>query len=195
MKNMKYQTSLISRRELLHAFTATVATAAMAVPTYSNAATFLRGSGDIRRIKMYSNQSGETLDMIYWIEGKYIKDALAEVDWFMRDLRKNKSYMIDTRTVDIISATQRILETQSPLHLLSGYRTESTNKLLRSRLGGGVAKKSLHLIGQAADISLPGRSVNQIARAAALCAAGGVGKYSKSHFVHIDCGKIRIWGQ
>ena len=126
MKNMKYQTSLISRRELLHAF---AATAAAAVPTYSNAATFLRGSGDIRRIKMYSNRSGETLDMIYWIEGKYIEDALTEVDWFMRDLRKNKSYMIDTRTVDIISATQRILETQSPFHLLSGYRTESTNKL------------------------------------------------------------------
>ena len=54
MKNMKYQTSLISRRELLYAF---AATAAAAVPTYSNAATFLRGSGDIRRIKMYSNRS------------------------------------------------------------------------------------------------------------------------------------------
>ena len=72
---------------------------------------------------------------------------------------------------------------------------KSTNKLLRSRLGGGVAKKSLHLLGQAADISMPGRTVNQVARAAAKCAGGGVGKYSGSQFVHIDCGEIRVWGE
>ena len=62
-------------------------------------------------------------------------------------------------------------------------------------MGGGVAKKSLHLLGQAADISMPGRTVNQVARAAAKCAGGGVGKYSGSQFVHIDCGEIRVWGE
>ena len=189
---MKYKTSLISRRHLLQSF---AATSTFLAPNYLNANTFLNGPNDIRRIKMYSLRSGESIDMIYWIEGKYIKDALTEVDWFMRDLRKNKSYEIDTRTIDIISATQRVLNTQSPLHLLSGYRTKSTNKLLRSRLGGGVAKKSLHLLGQAADISMPGRTVNQVARAAAKCAGGGVGKYSRSQFVHIDCGEIRVWGE
>ena len=189
---MNNTSSLISRRALLQSF---AATAVIAAPNYSNAASFLKDAGDIRRVKMFSTRSGESIDMIYWIEGEYIKDALSEIDWFMRDLRKNKQFTIDTRTVDIIAATQRILDVHSPFLLLSGYRTKHTNTFLRSRFGGGVAKKSLHLTGQAADINMPGRTVNQIARAAAKCSAGGVGKYSSSHFVHIDCGKIRLWGR
>ena len=85
---MKYETSLISRRHLLRSF---AAIPALSAPNYLNASTFLNGPNNIRRIKMYSLRSGESIDMIYWIEGKYIKDALTEVDWFMRDLRKNKS--------------------------------------------------------------------------------------------------------
>ena len=59
----------MTRRALLGAFAATALTAA---PTYSNAAGFLRGGGDIRRIRMYSGRTGERIDMIYWIEGQYI---------------------------------------------------------------------------------------------------------------------------
>ena len=111
----------------------------------------------------------------------------------MRDWRQNKEKPIDTRTVDIIAASMRLLETETPFQMLSGYRTSSTNKLLRSR-SRNVAKKSLHMVGQAADLRMQGRSVRQIARAAASCSAGGVGRYSRSNFVHVDCGIKRIWG-
>ena len=180
-----------SRRVLLGAF---AATALVAAPTYTNAAGFLRGAGDIRRIKMYSTQTDETLDMVYWIEGDYIRDALTEVSWFMRDWRQNKMRMIDTRTVDIISASQQLLDTSSPFLMLSGYRTLATNALLRAK-SRNVAKKSLHISGQAADLRMQGKSVHQIARAASYCAAGGVGRYSRSNFVHIDCGENRLWGK
>ena len=180
-----------SRRGLLRAF---AATALVAAPTYTNAAGFLRGAGDIRRIKMYSTQTDETLDMVYWIEGEYIRDTLAEVNWFMRDWRQNKMRMIDTRTVDIISASQQLLDTSSPFLMLSGYRTLATNAFLRSR-SRKVAKKSLHLYGQAADLRMQSKSVHQIAQAASYCAAGGVGLYSSSDFVHIDCGETRLWGK
>lgn len=183
--------SSLSRRGLLKAF---AATAVAAAPTYSNAAGFLRGSGDIRSIKMYSSRTGENIDMIYWIEGHYIKDALKEVNWFMRDWRQNQGRSMDTRTVDIIAASQRLLRTEQPFMLLSGYRTQKTNKMLRAR-GRGVAKRSLHMEGKAADLRLQGRSVRQIARAAASCGAGGVGRYSGSNFVHVDCGTVRSWGR
>ena len=49
----------MTRRALLGAF---AATAVAAAPTYSNAAGFLRGGGDIRRIKMYSGRTGERID-------------------------------------------------------------------------------------------------------------------------------------
>ena len=190
-QRMTDQPSVISRRGLLGAY---APTALIAAPSYSNAAGFLRGAGDIRRLKMYSRRTGESLDVIYWIEGDYIKDALTEVNWFMRDWRRDRSRAIDTRTVDIIAATQQLLDTPTPFLMLSGYRTAETNALLRKR-SRGVAKNSLHMKGQAADLRMQGKSVRQVARAAASCAAGGVGRYSRSNFVHIDCGEKRLWGR
>ena len=180
----------MTRRALLGAFAATVVSAA---PTYSNAAGFLRGGGDIRRIRMYSGRTGERIDMIYWIEGEYIKDAVAEVNYFMRDWRTDGVKSIDLRTVDIMAAAHNLLDVNEPYMLLSGYRSPQTNAMLRSR-SRGVAKNSLHVRGQAADLRLSSRSVNQMARAALACQGGGVGLYSGSNFVHMDCGVVRSWG-
>ncbi len=143
---------------------------------------------------MYSPRTGEKIDMIYWIEGDYIKDAVDEVNRFMRDWRTNDVKAIDLRTIDIMAASHNLLDVTEPYMLLSGYRSPKTNAMLRSR-SGGVAKNSLHLKGQAADLRLSSRSVSQMARAAASCRAGGVGQYSGSNFVHMDCGPIRSWGR
>ena len=183
-------TSGMTRRALLSAFAATTVAAA---PTFSNAAGFLRGGGDIRRIRMYSGRTGERIDMIYWIEGEYIKDAVKEVNYFMRDWRTDGVKSIDLRTIDIMAAAHNLLDVNEPYMLLSGYRSPQTNAMLRSR-SGGVAKNSLHMRGQAADLRLASRSVSQMAKAAIACRGGGVGKYSGSNFVHMDCGVVRSWG-
>ena len=181
----------ISRRGLLRAF---AATAVAAAPTFSNAFGILRGSGDIRRVRMHSGRTGESIDTIYWIEGDYIPEALAEINNFMRDWRTGRSVSIDTRAIDIMAASHNLLDADTPYLMLSGYRSPTTNAMLRSR-SRSVARNSLHMKGQAADLRLSGRSVGQIAKAAISCSAGGVGKYSRSNFVHMDCGPIRIWGR
>ncbi len=183
-------TTGMTRRALLGAFAATAVTAA---PTFANAAGFLRGAGDIRRLKMYSGRTGERIDMIYWIEGKYIADAVNEINYFMRDWRTDDVYKMDIRNYDIMAAAHNLLNVNEPYMLLSGYRSPKTNTMLRSR-SGGVAKNSLHMRGQAADLRLGSRSVRQIAKAAAVCRGGGVGRYSGSNFVHMDCGTVRTWG-
>jgi len=181
----------MTRRGLLGAFAATLVTAA---PTYSKAAGLLRGAGDIRRLRMYSGRTGERLDMIYWIEGDYVADAVDEINHFMRDWRTNDIKKIDMRTMDIMAAAHNLMDVHEPYMLLSGYRCPKTNAMLRSR-SSGVAKNSLHMKGKAADLRLASRSVNQMARAASACKAGGVGRYSKSDFVHMDCGPVRSWGK
>lgn len=181
----------LTRRALLGAFAATTVAAA---PTFSNAAGFLRGGGDIRRIRMYSGRTGERIDMIYWIEGKYIKDAVKEVNYFMRDWRTDGVKSMDLRTVDIMAAAHNLMDANEPYMLLSGYRSPKTNAMLRSR-SGGVAKNSLHMKGQAADLRLSSRSVSQMSKAAIACRGGGVGRYSGSNFVHMDCGVVRSWGR
>ncbi len=188
MANSK--TTGITRRGLLGAFAATAITAA---PTFSQAAGFLRGGGDVRRLSMFSGRTGERIDTIYWIDGEYIGEALREINTFMRDWRTSQAINMDTRAIDIMAASARLMDTDQPYQLLSGYRSPQTNALLRSR-SRGVARNSLHMKGQAADLRLAGRSVSQMARAAASCRAGGVGKYSGSNFVHMDCGVVRTWG-
>lgn len=186
---MADQKNGFNRRALLQAFAATAVTAA---PTFANAASFLKGSGDIRRIKMYSGRTGEHLDMVYWVDGKYIQDAMDEINSFMRDWRTNSVKRIDHRTIDIMAASHNLMSVSEPYLLLSGYRSPQTNAQLRSR-SRGVAKNSLHMKGQAADLRLSSRSVAQMANAAQSCHAGGVGRYYGSNFVHMDCGDIRTW--
>ena len=178
-----------SRRGLLAAFAATMVTAA---PTTSNAFGFLRGAGDIRRIKMYSGRTGESIDTVYWIEGEYVPEALKEITYFMRDWRNDKVKVIDPRTVDIAAASHRLMETNEPYMMLSGYRSPETNAMLRSR-SRGVARNSLHMSGMAADLRMKSRSVSQMFAAASACNAGGVGRYYGSNFVHMDCGQVRTW--
>ncbi len=142
---------------------------------------------------MYSGRTGEMIDSIYWIEGEYIKEVMQEVTYFMRDWRTDELHGIDMRTIDIMSAAHNLLDATEPYTLFSGYRSPSTNAMLRAR-SSGVARNSLHMQGQAADLHLQSRSVNQMARAAEACRAGGVGRYSGSQFVHMDCGAVRSWG-
>ena len=181
----------MTRRGMLKAF---AATALVAAPTYANAAGFLRGAGDVRKLTMHSGRTGERIDTIYWIEGEYIGEALREISLFMRDWRTSEAIQIDTRNIDIMAASHRLLDTGEPYQLLSGYRSPQTNSMLRNQ-SRGVARNSLHMKGQAADLRLSGRSVSQIARAAISCNAGGVGRYSGSNFVHMDCGQVRTWGR
>lgn len=180
---------LFTRRGLLGAF---AAASVVAAPTFSNAAGFLRGAGDIRKISLVSRRTGERCNTIYWIEGEYIPEALKEINFFMRDWRQNEVKAIDTRTIDIMAAAHGLLDTNEPYQMLSGYRSPRTNNLLRSK-SRGVAKNSLHMQGKAADLRLGSRSVTQISKAATACHAGGVGRYGGSNFVHMDCGPVRTW--
>lgn len=181
----------LTRRGLLTAF---AATAVASAPTFSKAAGFLRGGGDIRQISMYSGRTGEAINTIYWIDGDYIPEAMSEISYFMRDWRRNETTRIDARTIDIMAASHRLLDVDEPYTMLSGYRSPQTNAMLR-KSSSRVARNSLHMEGKAADLRLRSRSVSQIYRAAVSCHAGGVGKYSGSNFVHMDCGDIRQWGR
>jgi uncharacterized protein YcbK (DUF882 family) len=182
--------SLISRRKLLGVF---AATAVVAAPTYANAFGVLRGAGDIRRLRMYSGRTGESLDAIYWIEGEYIPQVLKEINYFMRDWRNDKAVKMDPHNFDIMAAAHRLTDSDEAYMLLSGYRSPETNAMLREN-SRGVARNSLHLLGQAADLRLASRSMKELANAAEACGAGGVGRYSRSNFVHMDCGSVRHWG-
>ena len=137
---------------------------------------------------MYSQRTGESIDAIYYVDGKYIPEVLAEVTHFMRDWRRNEAMNYDPRNIDILAATLKLMDTEEPYLMISGYRTPQTNRMLR-----GAARDSYHMRAMAADVRLRSRDIRQISGAAAACKGGGIGVYGRSNFVHMDCGPIRTW--
>ncbi|MCY3726908.1 MAG: DUF882 domain-containing protein [Rhodobacteraceae bacterium] len=191
---MEENKSSFNRRSFLLGTGATALLITTSAPVYSKAPGFLKGAGIYRQLQMYNGQTNENIKMVYWIEGKYIPDALDEISKFMRDWRQNRWKQIDKRTINILSAVHKILETNEPIQLLSGYRTVATNEMLRKRSPRSVSKNSYHTLGMAADVRVKGVSTNKLAKAGETCRSGGVGRYSRSSFVHFDCAKIRSWG-
>ncbi len=145
-----------------------------------------------RSLAFYNTHTAEKLDVVYWAQGKYRKQALAEIDHILRDHRTGEVKPIDTRLLDLAHALGKSLGVRGPFHVISGYRSPKTNAILRAN-GNGVASKSLHLQGKALDIRLPGCDLSTLRRAAIDLKGGGVGTYRGPNFVHIDVGRIRYW--
>jgi uncharacterized protein YcbK (DUF882 family) len=185
-------TATFSRRAVIRGALACAAVSC-AAPVLA-APSRLTGAGDIRTIRLFNPRTGDRLNSVYWVEGEYIPEVMAEIDWLMRDWRSDSVKPIARKTVDIIAATHRLLETSEPFTVYSGYRTPQTNRLLRSK-SRGVARNSYHIKAMAADLHMEARSVSKIARAAQALGGGGVGRYSRSDFVHMDCGPVRSWGR
>ena len=150
---------------------------------------------NVRTLSFDCTNTGEQLnDVDYWIEGQYVPDALCEIDDALRDYRNDEVYPIATRLLDLMHQLGRKLETDCRFELTSGYRSPETNAALHE-LDAGVASNSLHMKGEAADITLPGRSLAQLHEAALALRLGGVGYYPapEDDFLHVDIGRVRRW--
>ena len=93
---------------------------------------------------------------------------------------------------DLLHRLHQVMDSTEPFEIISGYRSSKTNKMLANK-SRGVAKKSLHMRAMAADISLPGRDLENLYWAARTLKRGGTGFYAKSGFIHVDCGRVRFW--
>lgn len=189
MRNTSEIRTRINRRMMLTGLAGlAVGTAGLATPALA------LGRGDYRRLRLLNPRTDEWLDTIYWADGSYIPEAVEAVDFIMRDWRQDAVRPIARETLDLLSQTYRKLDCSEPIAVVSGYRTPKTNAMLRRR-SSGVAKNSYHVRAMAVDLTLKSRSVRQIAGAAESLGGGGVGRYSRSEFVHIDCGPVRTWGR
>jgi uncharacterized protein YcbK (DUF882 family) len=144
-----------------------------------------------RRLSLYNVNTGESYNSVFWANDYYIPQGLSSLNWALRDFHTNTTHPIDLRLLDLLVTLQQKLDTDEPFLLTSGYRTPETNARL---VAEGAAVNSLHMQGQAADISLRGRSLSQLHGAALSLRAGGVGYYPAHGFVHVDVGPIRTWG-
>jgi uncharacterized protein YcbK (DUF882 family) len=145
-----------------------------------------------RAIFLDNLHTGESLKTLFWQDGRYVPDALQEINHVLRDYRTDEVKDIDPSLLDLLYVLRKKLDTSEPFGVISGYRSPATNAMLR-QAGHGVAKHSYHMKGMAIDIRLPDHRLADLHRAALSLKAGGVGYYPASNFVHVDTGPVRHW--
>ena len=178
---------LVRRRDVLR-FGAGLGLAAMAAPAWATQLDIW----EPRRAILDNLHTGEKFDAVYYANGSYLPDALAEATRVMRDWRTGDEHFIDPTLFDALTAIRNRIETNAPYQVISGYRSPRTNAMLRGKRHG-VAENSQHLLGKAIDVNLPGVELAHLRNAALDVSAGGVGYYPASNFVHVDTGRVRQW--
>jgi uncharacterized protein YcbK (DUF882 family) len=143
-------------------------------------------------LKLYNIHTDERIRTIFWVDGRYIPRALDRLDQFWRDWRRNSVIDVDPDLYALLHDIYDEVDSDSPIHLISGHRSEKTNTMLRKQ-GRKTAQKSQHVLGRAADITIPGVPVSELRDIALEMEAGGVGYYPQSHFIHVDTGRVRQW--
>lgn len=174
-----------------------LATAAVLVPGRAHAAHAAPAPprSAERVLSFFNTHTGERLKTAYCCDGAYRPEALAQIDYILRDFRRDEVKPIDRNLLDLLHELSGVLHTDRPFHVISGYRSPVTNSSLQGRGGAhtGVATQSLHMVGKAIDIRIPGVRLAQLRGAALSLKLGGVGYYPDSDFVHVDTGRVRQW--
>jgi uncharacterized protein YcbK (DUF882 family) len=156
------------------------------------AAPTLAAVAESRSISFVHTHTGERLRAVYFQEGRFQPECLAQVDHLLRDFRTGDVHRIDPALLDTLFDLQRMADRDDAFEVISGYRSPATNAMLH-RNSEAVAVHSMHLEGRAIDVRLNGFATRRLASYARTLGRGGVGFYASSDFVHVDTGRVRFW--
>lgn len=145
-----------------------------------------------KKLSLYNIHTGESLETVYSSRGERLLGSLSDINRIMRDHRSGEVESIDTELLDTLYLLSERMKNQNAFHIISAYRSPETNNMLR-KSSSGVAKKSMHMLGKAVDVRLPGSNLEELRDSALQLKRGGVGYYPESDFIHLDVGPYRYW--
>ncbi|MBI1981336.1 MAG: DUF882 domain-containing protein [Methylocystis sp.] len=152
-------------------------------------------NGDTRTIYLYHAHTHESISATYLVNGQYDSNVLQQLNWFLRDWRRDEPTNMDPRLFDVVwEAYRNAGAGDQVVNVVSAYRSPETNSMLRAR-SRAVAKYSQHMLGKAMDTTMPGMPMSQIREIGMRMQRGGVGYYptAGTPFVHLDVGNVRHW--
>jgi uncharacterized protein YcbK (DUF882 family) len=145
-----------------------------------------------RSFSLLNVNSKEELTVTYWANGSYDRNALNQLNHFLRDSQNGQETEMDPLLFDVLWHTMNVSGYHGTVEILSGFRSPQTNAWLAS-VSRGVANDSQHINGNAMDVRFPGVPVFKMRQSARSLQMGGVGFYPRSGFVHLDTGSVRYW--
>jgi uncharacterized protein YcbK (DUF882 family) len=152
-------------------------------------------NGDTRTIYLHHAHTGEDIAATYLVNGQYDSRVLEQLNWFLRDWRRDEPTNMDPRLFDVVWEAYRSAGAGNQvINVVSAYRSPETNAMLRAR-SRAVAKYSQHMLGKAMDTTMPGMPMSQVREIGMRMQRGGVGYYPNANtpFVHLDVGNVRAW--
>jgi uncharacterized protein YcbK (DUF882 family) len=158
------------------------------------AAATAQAAADIRSLNLYNIHTEERATIVFKRDGVYDQAGLQQINMFLRDWRRDEPTRMDPHLLDLVWEAYRESGSHDYIHVVSGYRSPTTNASLR-RLSNGVAENSLHMAGKAMDFYLPDVKLARLREIGLTLQSGGVGYYptSGAPFVHMDTGSVRHW--
>jgi len=152
-----------------------------------------------RTLTLVRPASGEKTRLLYWKDGEMIDSAYQELCHLLRDVNGKEVAPIDPKLLESLWGAQAFVARygiESPVEVLSGYRTRSSNNKLIEQ-GIPAARQSLHMEGKAADIRIANLNEEVLGGLVRSFRQGGVGFYYRSGprggWIHADTGLKRTW--
>ena len=145
-----------------------------------------------RSVSLYNTHTGEWVRTVYWADGHYIREAVRDINWVLRDHHTDEVRPMNAGILDLLGMLRGRLDCHDPFLVICGYRSAATNHRMAMQ-SSGVASNSYHIQGMAIDLRSERRDLSQVCSAAMSLKGGGVGYYPRSDFVHVDCGPVRTW--
>ena len=127
-------------------------------------------------LRMASMHHAESIDVVPFDEnGEPDEAAFAAIAYFFRCRVTDHEIAVDEHLVRLLVTLNDFYD--KPLHLISGHRMPHTLE---------TSETSQHTMGTAADVRVPGVSIDELRAVALQLGARGVGLYTQKQFVHID---------
>ncbi len=175
MSRIESTRPVVSRRAFLGGMAIGLTAAS---PAFAAAPAILKNAGNFRALNLVNGHTAERLNCVYWIDGKYVPEALEAFNYILRDWREDLIKPIDPKTLDIIAATHGLLGCGEPFHIVSGYRSaEDERHAARAQPGRGQELVSPQGHGDRHHQPRRARSTRS-PRRRDRWAAGGVGRYT-----------------
>lgn len=151
-------------------------------------------------LRLHNPHTNERYDIPLFQGAEWSKKGIVYCDWMMRDWRENETVQCDRKLYAALYVIQRKFGVSDPISVNSGFRSNKTNSMLRSRSiarNGGAswetpAVNSQHCKARAVDFRVPGVPPREVARFVEALKLGGTGNYPT--FTHMDTGSVRRWG-
>lgn len=134
-------------------------------------------------LRLYSLHNEESISVrVFENRGSVRSEGMEQLRKLMRCRITGAEANIDKHLARILTMVSMIYG--KTLHLVSGHRTPHTI---------GTSTTSQHAFGRAADIRVPGVSIDELAAVVTALGARGVGLYRHKNFLHVDVRSKRRW--